>query len=727
MEETAANDLGAQAAAVDKRFAHPLPREFLEVAAGFAEFDAAQDHLPADVELAAHEVIEGDAAREDVAPRFSGIEGEVAVAPHGFNRLGFDERDLGAGRDRLRLRRCFGKRAAAAGIAVAGQPGADPGLGLLDGPHRPGAALGDEDRLDASEKDRAGACDALIDGLSHDCVMIGRAATALHRRMWYTWRVGGGPPPTSNEGESIMLHRFTAFLGLIVLALATPVAPAQDTEPVRPRVDERERFDGHVVVRARPRSVRELQAVLALTPDVWSHGIGVGPLDVRIPPEAREALNATGIAYEVLIDDVQRLIDIEAQTAGREGGLDNEWFDDYKTYDQINTYLDTLAALRPDIARVFSVGTSIEGRAIKGLEITATAPGPGVRGVLYNGCQHAREWVASMATTYIGDQLIRQYGSDPAITQLVDSAILYVIPVVNPDGFVYTWTTNRMWRKNRRNNGNGTFGIDLNRNWSVEWGGVGSSGDPGSDLYRGTAPFSEPETAAMRDFLLERPWVERHVDIHSYSQYVLYPWAFTNQLTIEGAAFPNFAQTIANAIRGVHNVTYQPGQWYSRLYPSSGVMQDYTYAERAAWGFTFELRDTGQFGFVLPREQIRPTSEEIFAGAIALATANVEWRMLLEATGLRRGEAATLRAHRGQPGRPTYFIYTFAGYGSTYVPQLNVTLNLNQPALAGSAIADTDGTATLTRTVPNSAPRREILLQAAQQERRSNVVERVVE
>ncbi len=524
-----------------------------------------------------------------------------------------------------------------------------------------------------------------------------------------------------------MLNRFTAFVGLAVVLAVASIAPAQEMDATRPRVDHRVRFDGHIVVRATPRNARELNALLALTPDVWSHGIGVGPLDVRIEPEAREALDATGIPYEILIDDLQRLIDREAQTAGRGGGLDNEWFDDYKTYEQINAYLDTLAALRPDIATIFTAGTSIEGRAIKGIQITGAAPGPGVRGVLYNGCQHSREWVASMATTYIADQLIRRYSSDPAITQLVDSAILYVVPVVNVDGFVYTWTTNRMWRKNRRNNGNGTFGIDLNRNWSVEWGGVGSSGDPGSDIYRGTAPFSEPETAAMRDFLLARPWVERHVDIHSYSQYVLYPWAFTNQSTIEGAAFPNFAQTIASAIRGVHNVTYQPGQWYSRLYPSSGVMQDYTYAERAAWGFTFELRDTGQFGFILPREQIRPTSEEIFAGAIALATTNVEWRMLLEATSLRRGQAATLRAHRGEPGRPTYFVYTFAGYGSTFVPQLNVTLNLIQPVLAGTAIADGSGTATLTRTVPNSAPPREILLQAAQQQRRSNVVKRNIE
>jgi len=345
-----------------------------------------------------------------------------------------------------------------------------------------------------------------------------------------------------------MLHRFVALISLTVIVSVASIAPAQEVDAAQPRVDQRERFDGHMVVRAAPRNVRELQALLALTPDVWSHGVGVGPLDVRIPPEAREALDATGIAYEVLIDDVQRLIDFEAQTAGREGGPDGPWFDAYKTYDQINAYLQTLADLRPDIATVITIGTSIEGRTIKGLEITGAAPGPDVRGVLFNGCQHSREWVASMATTYIADQLIRLHGSDPAITQLVDSTIFYVLPVVNVDGFVYTWTTNRLWRKNRRNNGNGTFGIDLNRNWSYEWGGVGSSGDPNSDLYRGTAPFSEPETAALRDFLLDRPWVERHADIHSYSQYVLYPWAFTNQLILQRRISSSSLASIADDV-----------------------------------------------------------------------------------------------------------------------------------------------------------------------------------
>lgn len=523
-----------------------------------------------------------------------------------------------------------------------------------------------------------------------------------------------------------MITRIAAVSGsLTIAALLTATVPTAATPPdvaSEPVV----RYDGQCVVRAWTTSPDELQTVLDLTPDVWSHHIDVGPIDVRISADDRAALDRAGIRYHTLIEDVQLRIDRERQTAGSEPIQDGSWFDDFKTYDQITTYLNDLADLRPDIATVIEIGTTIENRTIYGLRITNAPVGPATPGIMFNGCQHAREWVASMATTYIADQLVRQYESDPDITDLVDSTVFYVVPVVNPDGFVYTWTTQRLWRKNRRNNGNNTFGIDLNRNWSYEWGGVGSSGNPGSDLYRGPAPFSEPETAAVRDFLLDRPWIIRHVDIHSYGQYVLYPWAFTTALTIEGAAFPNFAGQIANAITSVHGTAYQPGQWYSRLYPSSGVMQDYVYAERAAWSFTYELRDTGRFGFILPADQIIPTAEEIFAGALELTTADFETRMLLESTDLTRGDSATLRAHRGQPGSRTYFVYTFDGYGSTPVPALNITLNLNQPVLVGSAQADADGLATLTRTIPNNAPPTDILLQAAQRNKRSSVVERTI-
>jgi hypothetical protein len=156
-------------------------------------------------------------------------------------------------------------------------------------------------------------------------------------------------------------------------------------------------------------------------------------------------------------------------------------------------------------------------------------------------------------------------------------------------------------------------------------------------------------------------------------------------------------------------------------------MQDYLFAERTAWSFTYELRDTGQFGFILPASQIIPCATEILAGAMELASADVERRLLLETTALVRGQSATLTSWRGSPGATTYFAYTFDGYGSTPIPQLNITLNLTQPVLIGAAAADGEGTARLTRRVPAGAPAIDILLQCAQRDRRSGVAERTIE
>ncbi len=103
-------------------------------------------------------------------------------------------------------------------------------------------------------------------------------------------------------------------------------------------------------------------------------------------------------------------------------------------------------------------------------------------------------------------------------------------PCRHPDGYSYTWTNNRLWRKNRRPNPNGSTGVDLNRNWGYQWGGEGASTSQGSDTYRGASGFSEPETQAIRDFITNRPYIRAHVDVHSYSQLILSPWGYTPAL-----------------------------------------------------------------------------------------------------------------------------------------------------------------------------------------------------
>ena len=413
------------------------------------------------------------------------------------------------------------------------------------------------------------------------------------------------PNPRAASWTSRFLR--TVLLGAAVFART---AAAQD-EPAR--------YDGHKVVRAEIASERDLQTMLRLSDDVWSEHIGIGPADFRLRPESMAALAAAGVAYEVLIEDVQSLIDAErARLASPVDGAG--WFDDYKDLDAINARMDALAAQRPDLAQGFTVGTSIEGRPIKGLRIANDAAYPGRRkaGMVFGATQHAREWIAPMVTMYLAEALVTRYDTDPAIQRFVDRIEFLIVPIVNPDGYVYSWTTNRLWRKNRRDIvGSSCFGVDLNRNWGYQWGlPTGSSGDPCNDLYRGTAAFSEPETAAMRDFIVARPWVRYVHDMHSYGQWLLQPWGYTSAPPPHHQTYEALGAAMAQLIHAVHGRTYVHGPTYTTLYPVSGSASDWAWGAEQAYSFVFELRGTG---FILPPDQIIPNSEEILPAALHLA------------------------------------------------------------------------------------------------------------
>jgi murein tripeptide amidase MpaA len=382
------------------------------------------------------------------------------------------------------------------------------------------------------------------------------------------------------------------------------------------------RYDGHKVVRVSIHSPRDLQTMLALAADVWSERIDAGPADFRVHPDALPALDATGITYSVLVEDVQALIDAERLRLTNPVAADG-WFDDFKDNDAINARLAFLAALRPDIAQEVVIGTTIEGRVIRGIRISNDAANPGrcKPGLVFGATQHAREWIAPMVTMYLAEALVSGHGADPVITDLVDRAEFFVLPVVNADGYVYTWGPDRLWRKNRRDIANSPcFGVDLNRNWGYQWGSDnGSSGDPCSNNYRGTAPFSEPEAAALRDFVLARPQVRYQHDMHSYGQLLLQPWGYTAAPPPDHATYQALGAAMAGLIKAEHGKTYVYGPTYTKLYPISGGAGDWAWGAENVYSFLFELRgDPG--GFILPPEQIIPNSQEILAAAVHLSS-----------------------------------------------------------------------------------------------------------
>ncbi|MGE3182853.1 MAG: M14 family metallopeptidase, partial [Phycisphaerae bacterium] len=375
------------------------------------------------------------------------------------------------------------------------------------------------------------------------------------------------------------------------------------------------RYDGESVIRIQVVDDAQLDQILKLTDDVWSHEIGVGPLDIRVNETQRATIDAMGWTYSVMIEDIQQQIDANRASVALGAGT----YDDYMPYADVIAYLNGLVSSRPDLAQIEVIGQSLEGRDMTAIRITGPGDSTGRPEVFYHGGIHSREWITVPTAMYFADQLVSHYDTDAQIKDLVDRCIFYVMPVTNPDGYVATWNGERLWRKNRRGNGSSIYGVDLNRNFGYEWGGPGSSGVQSSETYRGPSAFSEPETQAIRDFFVAHPNIVAYNDIHSYSELILWPWGYAEAYTPDEAEFARIGFTMRAIIASVHGHLYTAGPIGITLYLASGGSVDWAYGSQGVMGYSYELRDTGSFGFLLPPDQIIPTCEEIFPSLIYYA------------------------------------------------------------------------------------------------------------
>lgn len=236
---------------------------------------------------------------------------------------------------------------------------------------------------------------------------------------------------------------------------------------------------------------------------------------------------------------------------------------------------------------------------------------------------------------YITKSLIQGYKEGQNDTaSLLNKMDYFIFPIVNPDGFVYSHEKDRMWRKNRQPAPEGfsnqtCIGTDINRNWEAFWDSnpAGASPDPCSDTYRGSSPGSAPETVALDTFarrLRDGPGIKLYVDWHSYSQLILYPYAHRPDLQPgELGRFQITAAYAASRImyegkmrkeegRGSGEVrTFQFGPVAPTLYPTTGDAMNHIYSVCGAeFPYLVELPDTGEHGFLYPREMIREVAEE---------------------------------------------------------------------------------------------------------------------
>eukprot|EP00479_Gromia_sphaerica_P009943 TRINITY_DN4370_c0_g1_i2.p1 TRINITY_DN4370_c0_g1~~TRINITY_DN4370_c0_g1_i2.p1 ORF type:complete len:274 (-),score=26.73 TRINITY_DN4370_c0_g1_i2:235-1056(-) len=218
-----------------------------------------------------------------------------------------------------------------------------------------------------------------------------------------------------------------------------------------------------------------------------------------------------------------------------------EYFMDFRTLQEICEFVDTyLIPTYPGLITPYNLGTTIEGRIIRGFRITTT-PTIQKPGIYLDAQVHAREWLATPSLLYIINSMLEAFASgDLEIVRLLSGVEIHVTPIVNLDGFEYTWETDRLWRKNRRQNGGGIFGVDLNRNWGPAntWCSSGSSNNTNSNTYCGAAPFSEPEIEATRLYIDSAGIFRAGIDFHTTGPLILWPWQWTSAQVPE----PNFSR-----------------------------------------------------------------------------------------------------------------------------------------------------------------------------------------
>ncbi|RPJ40320.1 MAG: hypothetical protein EHM19_13860, partial [Candidatus Latescibacterota bacterium] len=266
-------------------------------------------------------------------------------------------------------------------------------------------------------------------------------------------------------------------------------------------------------------------------------------------------------------------------------------FGAFHTYAEIDAGFDSLEALYPTLAEKHDIGDSRELRDILALKISDNvASSEGEPEVVFVGCHHAREIISVEMPYLFAEYLLENYGSDSLVTALVDSREIWIVPLVNPDGHQYVVDTDPGWRKNRRNNGDGSYGVDLNRNYSYMWGydDIGSSPSTSSDTYRGPSPASEPEIQALVSLFQARSFVFA-LSFHSYGRLYLYPWGYVRLPTVDDDIFAAVGESLA-AGNG-----YTPGNGYTgTIYTTNGGSDDWAYADPTkplCFSFTPEIGD----------------------------------------------------------------------------------------------------------------------------------------
>jgi len=362
--------------------------------------------------------------------------------------------------------------------------------------------------------------------------------------------------------------------------------------------------------------------------DVWGcHSTGFCDIRIRNAVEKEAVTNFFKTSTcKVLIADLEAVIEKSDNLTLSAPNAD-DWFTAYHNLADTQAWWQALATQYPTLASYMQIPKSnplltTNGNTQNGFYIIVKPENPWI----YYQCQiHAREWISGATCQYIANQLLTDYTNKVAdAVDLLGSYNFAILTVTNPDGYAFTWTNDRLWRKNRRQNG-ACYGVDLNRNFNQNWGQGGSSNSPCSETYMGPSVASEAEVKNIAQWWKELQSIaaiQGAVDYHSYSQLVLRPWGDTTAPAPDETRLKSMGDDYASAVKNTSGKVYisEPS---IDLYITTGTASDWFYGTgslgqtkfRAA-GFTVELRpeEGAADGFILPPEFIIPTGRENYAG-----------------------------------------------------------------------------------------------------------------
>jgi len=391
-------------------------------------------------------------------------------------------------------------------------------------------------------------------------------------------------------------------------------------------------YDGYSLVKLAPETSSHIKLIQTLEGhpnfDLWGMIKGVGHgVDVLLPPTEKKAFTElfknANLPFNVTVENIQKHVDEQEKSNKR--SIDRSIVGTFASYLEIQSWLDDIVSANPDIASTYIAGKTYENRNLKVLKLKQPSA---TRSIWVDCGIHAREWISPATCVYMVDKMIKEFRAgkrDEA--DLLSKYEFHILPLMNPDGYEYSQTSYRFWRKNRNpNRGSSCVGTDLNRNSGYQWMTGGSSSNKCSDIYAGPSANSENEIKAVQKALNAKlgNW-DAYLTLHAYGQWIFTPWGYTSMVPADYNDLLRKANIGANAIKATYGSEFVTGSSTNILGGvGSGGSEDWAKGVAGIkYAYCLELRPSqygadSNYGFAIPASRIPYAGEETYNGIKAM-------------------------------------------------------------------------------------------------------------